>query len=95
MRYLLNTHRGLKLSPGEPHKFDAFPDDVEGDLLLRISNAALGETLADKDERTVVKITKQKSPADEEGEDEDEEPTLEEFVLCSLIPGKVSIFAGI
>lgn len=105
--------RGLKLKPGKPHKFDDFPDDEDIDLILRISNAALGETIADEG-RTVVKITKLKGIADQvESDEEEEKPKskkgkegeegkkgkvvdeledsgLDEFVLCSLIPGKVS-----
>lgn len=79
---------GLKLTPGKPHKFDSFPDDEDLDVVLRISNASLTEKLAD-DSRTIVKITKHKSGLDEDGDDEDAELPLEEFVLCSLIPGKV------
>jgi hypothetical protein len=61
--------------------------------VLRITNAALGETLADPNGRTVVKITKQKgfldiSDSDEE-ETEGDGAGLEEFVLCALTPGKV------
>jgi hypothetical protein len=81
--------RGLKLTPGKPHKFDSFPDDEDLDVVLRISNASLTEKLAD-DLRTIVKITKHKSALDDEGDDENAELPLEEFVLCSLIPGKVS-----
>lgn len=56
---------------------------------VRISNASLGEQLADKDGRTVVKISYSKS-ADESDEEEDaeEEPSIASFVLCSLTGGK-------
>jgi len=80
---------GLKLTPGKPYKFNAFPIVPGDDLMLRISYATLGETLADEG-RTVVKITKTRTPMDGGDDDEDEDaPSLEEHVLCSLIPGKI------
>jgi len=84
---------GLKLLPGKPHKFDAFPEEAEeNELVLRITNAALGEKLADANERTVVKITKRKSFFDDDDEDDEDisdEPVLEEHVLTILTAGKV------
>jgi len=64
---------------------------------LKISNVALGDTLADPNGRSTVKIT-YNAPAphdsddeDEDGEDEDEQPAIKEVttVLCSLTAGKV------
>jgi len=64
----------------------------QGDL--RISNAALGEILADQNGRTVVKMTYSKlgenSDDEDEGESEDEnEESLSSLVLCALTAGKI------
>jgi len=83
---------GIKLAPGTT-KFDSFPDEEELNIILRITNAALGENFADPNGRTVVKITKMKGGMDISDDEEDEEASesadAEEFVLCSLTPGKI------
>ena len=64
---------------------------------LRICNVSLGETLADENARTVLKITHMSPTVPEEDEDEDEDDDEEdnvpmkecEVVLCALTPGKV------
>ena len=59
---------------------------------LKISNVALGDTLADPNGRGTVKITyNAPAPHDSDDEDEDEQPAIKEVttVLCSLTAGKV------
>lgn len=57
---------------------------------LRITNAALGEELADSTGRTTVKFTYNTPIAiDEDDSDEENTPELSTTVLCSLTPGKV------
>ncbi|VDC01630.1 unnamed protein product [Peniophora sp. CBMAI 1063] len=80
----------LKVEPGEPIEFAP-----EGDLV--ITNAALGDELADESSRTSLKLryllpsaTEESDSEDEKDEEEDEdEPVIMETVLCSLTPGKI------
>jgi hypothetical protein len=79
--------RTLKLVPGEPQEIVA-PNDIV------ITNAALGDELADQDSRTSVKLLF-RNPVnagdtdEEDDEDEDSPVQIEDTVLCSLTPGKV------
>ncbi|KAH8108062.1 hypothetical protein BXZ70DRAFT_913926 [Cristinia sonorae] len=82
----------FRLEPGNTESFVPLGD-------LRITNVALGETLADENGRTSVKLVYIAPSAgdsdDEEDDDEDEDedkPVSEEpvsTVLCSLTPGKI------
>ncbi|KAI4523552.1 hypothetical protein K525DRAFT_361235 [Schizophyllum commune Loenen D] len=78
------------VKPGTPLVFAPAAD-------LRICNVSLGETLADENARTVLKITHMSPTVPEEDEDEDEDDDEEddvpmkecEVVLCALTPGKI------
>ena len=81
----------MKVEPGEPIEFAP-----EGDLV--ITNAALGDEIADESSRTSLKLrylapsATEESDTDEEKEekeDEEEDAVIIETVLCSLTPGKV------
>jgi FK506-binding nuclear protein len=79
------------------------PIEVQLVADVRITNAALGETLVDENGRTTLKIVYRPPKAErmlEKGEDMDEEEEEDdeddsddeepkEVVLCSLTPGKV------
>jgi FK506-binding nuclear protein len=62
---------------------------------LRITNAALGDQLADASARTSVKVTYNTPVKVDEDDNEDDEngpEPLTTTVLCSLTPGKVCAF---
>lgn len=62
---------------------------------IRITNAALGDSISDEKSRTSVKFTystPQKLDEDDEDDEEDkpvEAPPMTTTTLCSLTPGKV------
>lgn len=61
---------------------------------IRITNAALGDVIADANGRTVVKITYRKLVEVDSDDEEDDEAPPEEFsttFLCSFTPGKVGL----
>lgn len=74
----------LELKPGKPESVIPPAD-------LRITNAALGEELADEKSRTSVKLTYQHPGGDDEEDEEedDEEAHTVTTVLCSLTPNKI------
>lgn len=75
--------RSLDLAPGKEEVVVPQAD-------VRISNASLGEKLADQSGRTVVKVTYSKlGGADSDEEEEQEEEPTSSFILCALTAGKV------
>lgn len=74
------------MTPGKTFRLPAERD-------FRITNAALGDKLADKDGRSTIKLLFHDITADDSDEDEDDESKakapLTETILCSLTPGKV------
>ncbi|THV02367.1 hypothetical protein K435DRAFT_717168 [Dendrothele bispora CBS 962.96] len=74
-----------ELTPGKPFNFSPAGD-------IKITNVALGDTLADENGRTTVKLTYPKISPPEEDEDEDMEDddgTPTTTFLCSLTPSKI------
>jgi hypothetical protein len=85
--------RSLKLEPGKAHEFKLFDpeDEAQQSVVLKLTNASLGLDLADQNARTALKITHTSlfSGEGSDEEDEDDEPKIQETILCVLTPGKV------
>jgi len=83
----VSCYRSQEVKPKETVVIQAVAD-------LRITNVALGETLADASGRTTVKLVYQAAKAsedsdEEEGSDAEGESDAVATILCSLTPGKV------
>lgn len=90
---LTTACRSLPVPAGKKVKFHAIGD-------VRITNAALGEDIADEKARSTIKLTYENiAPADIDDVEEDEEEELKAekvtTVLCALTPGKVRVHAPI
>ena len=90
---MLLRDRSLELKAGED-----FAQELHPPINLRVTNVALGPTLADESGRTTLKLIYLPEEGDGDTEDEDrnsvhgDEPdrTPVETVLCTLVPGQVS-----